>query len=398
MDVMRALDASGIDAVDLNRRQATLDDVFLTLTGSTGHADEPTTDHEPAEVPRMTTTTDALTDPIDGLALAPVAPLPHERRGGLAAWWSDTSVFAGRNIEHIRQIPEKLLDVTLQPLMFVLLFAYVFGGAIAVERRHLPRVPHRRHPHPVARVRADRAGHRHRHRPHRRRHRPVPLAAGTRSAYLSGHFLAELAGMALSIVDPARRRPHRRLAACTPTRCAFGGALAAAGAVRSAMIWIGTWIGLIGPLARRGHGRGVRRRVPAHVPEQRVRADRHAADCAAVLRGVEPGQRADRRDPRAVRQPDRAHDACTAGRSTTRCSRRSCTASCCSRSRCPRRCVATARARATDCSRSGTAPVRPSRGGGGAGRTGTTRSRPRAAAASRRTTGRAVCSARPRPG
>ena len=42
-------------------------------------------------------------------------------------------MFAGRNIEHIRQIPEKLLDVTLQPLMFVLLFAYVFGGAIAIR-------------------------------------------------------------------------------------------------------------------------------------------------------------------------------------------------------------------------------------------------------------------------
>jgi ABC transporter DrrB family efflux protein len=41
-------------------------------------------------------------------------------------------VFAGRNVAHIRQIPEKLLDVTIQPLMFVLLFAYVFGGAIAV--------------------------------------------------------------------------------------------------------------------------------------------------------------------------------------------------------------------------------------------------------------------------
>ena len=38
----------------------------------------------------------------------------------------------GRNLEHVRQIPEKLLDVTLQPIMFVLLFAYVFGGVIAV--------------------------------------------------------------------------------------------------------------------------------------------------------------------------------------------------------------------------------------------------------------------------
>ena len=40
MDVMRALDAAGIDAVDLNRRQATLDDVFLILTGEKG-TDEP---------------------------------------------------------------------------------------------------------------------------------------------------------------------------------------------------------------------------------------------------------------------------------------------------------------------------------------------------------------------
>jgi ABC-2 type transport system permease protein len=45
---------------------------------------------------------------------------------------SDSLVLARRNLSHVRQIPEKLLDVTVQPLMFVLLFAYVFGGAIAV--------------------------------------------------------------------------------------------------------------------------------------------------------------------------------------------------------------------------------------------------------------------------
>lgn len=45
---------------------------------------------------------------------------------------SNTAVLARRNFEHVRQIPEKLFDVTLQPLMFTLLFAYVFGGAIAV--------------------------------------------------------------------------------------------------------------------------------------------------------------------------------------------------------------------------------------------------------------------------
>jgi ABC-type multidrug transport system permease subunit len=45
---------------------------------------------------------------------------------------SDSLVLARRNLAHVRQIPEKLLDVTLQPLMFVVLFAYVFGGVIAI--------------------------------------------------------------------------------------------------------------------------------------------------------------------------------------------------------------------------------------------------------------------------
>ena len=42
VDVMRALDAEGIDPVDLNRRQASLDDVFLILTGERPAPDEPT--------------------------------------------------------------------------------------------------------------------------------------------------------------------------------------------------------------------------------------------------------------------------------------------------------------------------------------------------------------------
>jgi ABC-2 type transport system permease protein len=37
-----------------------------------------------------------------------------------------------RNLIHIKRMPEMLLDVTVQSVMFVLLFAYVFGGSIAV--------------------------------------------------------------------------------------------------------------------------------------------------------------------------------------------------------------------------------------------------------------------------
>lgn len=45
---------------------------------------------------------------------------------------SSSLAIVRRNLIHIKRMPEMLLDVTIQPVMFVLLFAYVFGGAIAV--------------------------------------------------------------------------------------------------------------------------------------------------------------------------------------------------------------------------------------------------------------------------
>jgi len=62
------------------------------------------------------------------------ATLPKSSPGPARLRWlaSDAWVLAKRQFAHIRQIPEKLFDVTLQPVMFVLLFAYVFGGVIAV--------------------------------------------------------------------------------------------------------------------------------------------------------------------------------------------------------------------------------------------------------------------------
>ena len=113
IDLVRALDDAGIDAVDVDRRQATLDDVFLTLT---------TVRPRRRREPRMTATLTPATEPATTSGSAASGSL-----------FSESIVFARRHVEHIRQLPEKLLDVTLQPLMFVLLFAYVFGGAIGVE-------------------------------------------------------------------------------------------------------------------------------------------------------------------------------------------------------------------------------------------------------------------------
>lgn len=62
------------------------------------------------------------------------SPLAAEPVAG-RAWWAvkDTWVLARRSIARIRREPEQLMDVTIQPVIFVLLFTYIFGSAI-----HLP--------------------------------------------------------------------------------------------------------------------------------------------------------------------------------------------------------------------------------------------------------------------
>ncbi len=47
------------------------------------------------------------------------------------AWvMSDLSVFIGRSLKHIFKNKDQLLGLTIQPIMFMMLFRYVFGGAI----------------------------------------------------------------------------------------------------------------------------------------------------------------------------------------------------------------------------------------------------------------------------
>ncbi len=173
----------------------------------------------------------------------PIVPtLPG--RTPLRLWWSDTLVFAGRNIEHIRQIPEKLLDVTLQPLMFVLLFAYVFGGAIAISGGNyrefiiggiLIQSLAFGLTGPATAISTDLT------EGVIDRFRSLPA---TRTAYLSGHYVAELAGMALSVVVLLG-------AGLIVGWGLHNDALHVTGAFLllflfcSAMIWIGTYIGLV---------------------------------------------------------------------------------------------------------------------------------------------------------
>ncbi len=54
------------------------------------------------------------------------------RSGGVAGAASDGWVMAKRNLIKIKRVPDILVFVLISPIMFVLLFAYVFGGAIDV--------------------------------------------------------------------------------------------------------------------------------------------------------------------------------------------------------------------------------------------------------------------------
>ena len=103
MEAARRLDQAGVDVEDIAVRRPTLDDVFLTLTGHTA---------------------EEAADSVD----------PKSRRedggGGMTRLVNDTLVMAERNLVRLPRAPDMLLAFTVQPIMFVLLFAYVFGGAI----------------------------------------------------------------------------------------------------------------------------------------------------------------------------------------------------------------------------------------------------------------------------
>ncbi len=58
------------------------------------------------------------------------ADLPAEGRRPFALVRHSLTL-AQRSITKVRRTPEQLIDVTLQPIIFLLLFVYVFGGAIS---------------------------------------------------------------------------------------------------------------------------------------------------------------------------------------------------------------------------------------------------------------------------
>jgi ABC-2 type transport system permease protein len=80
-----------------------------------------------------TMTTDTLTASPDQPRLVdPAAAVARTRpRNSIVDTLSQTMVMAWRALKKMRRNPEQFFDVTLQPLLFTAMFAYLFGGAIS---------------------------------------------------------------------------------------------------------------------------------------------------------------------------------------------------------------------------------------------------------------------------
>ena len=108
----------------------------------------------------------------------PHRPLASAGTPATSTLWRQARVLAQRSLIKTWRTPEALVDVTLQPIIFLLLFTYIFGGAIAGgSQQRLPAVP------AAGPARADDRDGQRRARPEpERRHRegrlrPVPVAA-----------------------------------------------------------------------------------------------------------------------------------------------------------------------------------------------------------------------------
>ena len=120
-----------IGVSDIGLRRPTLDDVFLQLTGAppsqNGDGPSPRTRRRPRTQPPAPDVS-APRRPVLRLRL----PSPRAVRSAI----TDTAVVTGRNLRHFIRQPDLLTFSTIQPVLFVLLFVYVFGGAVSRSLPH----------------------------------------------------------------------------------------------------------------------------------------------------------------------------------------------------------------------------------------------------------------------
>ena len=120
-----------IGVSDIGLRRPTLDDVFLKLTGAPPGEDSGRPGPRTRRRPRPRQPAPDVPEPRRPVLLLR-RPSPKAVRSAI----TDTAVVTGRNLRHFVRQPDLLVFSTIQPVLFVLLFVYVFGGAIGRSLPH----------------------------------------------------------------------------------------------------------------------------------------------------------------------------------------------------------------------------------------------------------------------
>ena len=292
MQVVRDLAEAHIHIDDIGLHRPTLDDVFLTLTG---HVAEEAQDDDAKSAAGRRASSEG------GMTTARLAP--QARRSGLSLALRDGLIVMWRNLKRIPRIPELAIFAILQSIMFVLLFSFVFGGAI-----------------------------------------PLPGGGNFKEFLMPGIFVQTLAfasattsiGMAddmgKGIIDRFRSLPMARSAVLTGRTFSdviynlgilvvlMLSGLVVGWTVRTgivellegiallllfafAMSWIGVWLGLSVPTVEVAQQVGFIAIFPITFVSNVFVPTSHAARLAAAVCRVEPGEHAHRHDPAAVGQP-----------------------------------------------------------------------------------------------
>jgi ABC transporter DrrB family efflux protein len=124
-DAASALRRARIGVSDLGLRRPTLDDVFLQLTGA-----PPSEDGAGPDAVASARRPPAATTSAAKRGARSLVPVRRPSLRSLRAAGVDAGVVTARNLRHFIRQPQLLIFSTIQPIMFVLLFVYVFGGAV----------------------------------------------------------------------------------------------------------------------------------------------------------------------------------------------------------------------------------------------------------------------------
>jgi ABC-2 type transport system ATP-binding protein len=120
-----------IGVTDIGLRRPTLDDVFLQLTGAPPSEDGGRSRQAAGEQIRAQAAGEQVRAP-----RRPVLRLKRPSPRAVRSAVTDAAVVTGRNLRHFIRQPDLLTFSTIQPVIFVLLFVYVFGGAVSRSLPH----------------------------------------------------------------------------------------------------------------------------------------------------------------------------------------------------------------------------------------------------------------------